>query len=203
MSAPSRVRTTALIAAVVTGAAVVYTLALVLGLPDPVWAPVLRAVLHLGELAALVGLALCGAAGRGAAARWGFGLAATGQVLLAVAEVLIGSAPDLGGALFGAGPLLVGLGLVLVGIGVLRTGVWRGWRRGVPLALGTYVFVLMTPVLVASGGPPAVPALWALAGWDVLWFLVGWDVLWFLVAAAVLVEPGRAGSRARAPQTAA
>ena len=185
-----RGRTAALVAALVTGLAVVYTLALLLGLRDPGWAALLRAVFHLGELAALVGLALCGAAGRGLPARLGFGAAALGQVLLAVAEVVFGTDPALAEVLFGAGPVLVGLGLVAVGVAVVRTGAWSGRRRLVPLALGAYVFVVMTPALVVSGGPPAPVALWALAGWD---------ALWFLIAVSVLAEPAGARGRSEDP----
>jgi hypothetical protein len=42
---------------------------------------------------------------------------------------------------------------------------------------GDYVFVVMTPVIIASGGPPAVPSLVALTGWEILWALTGISVL--------------------------
>jgi len=45
-----------------------------------------------------------------------------------------------------------------------------------------YVFVVLTPVIIASGGPPAVAVV---AG------LLVWQVLWVLIAVAVLVETGR------------
>jgi len=66
---------------------------------------------------------------------------------------------------------------------VIRTGRWSGWRRWVTLALGVYVFAVLTPIIIASGGPPELPAI---AG------LLVWQVLWVLIAVAVLVETGRA-----------
>lgn len=174
-----RSRTAAGIAALLTAVAVVYPLALLAGFPDPSGAHLARGVLHLGELAAVVALALSGAAGTGLLARTGLGAAGLGEVLLVVAEVVLVSDPGLSTGLFAVAPALVGLGLVLAGIAVVRTGRWSGWRRGVPLGPGAYVFVVMTPVLIASGGPPAAASLWALAGWD---------ALWLLIAVAVLVE---------------
>ena len=170
------------IAAVITGVAVVYTVALLLGVPDPDWAYLSRGVVHLAELAAVVALGRSGAAGTGVLAKLGLGLAGLGELMLAVAEVITVSATGLSDTLFAVAPNLVGLGLVLTGIAVIRTGRWTGWRRFVTLALGVYVFVVLTPVIIASGGPPAVAAV---AG------LLVWQVLWVLIAVAVLVETGR------------
>jgi hypothetical protein len=170
------------IAAVVTGLAVVYTVGLLVGMPDPDWAYLPRGIIHLGELAAVVALALSGAAGTGLLGRLGLGLACLGELMLAVAEVITLSAPGTSDTLFAIAPNLVGLGLILAGIAVIRTGRFTGWRRYVTLALGIYIFVVLTPVIIAAGGPPAVPAV---AG------LLVWQVLWVLIAVAVLVETGR------------
>lgn len=170
-------RVTASIAVLVTGLAAVYTLALLLGMDDPAWAYLPRGIIHLGELAAVVALALCGAAGAGPLAMIGLGAAGLGEILLAVAEVITGSSPGSSEALFTVAPSLAGLGLVLAGVAVVRAGRWTGWRRWVVLALGIYVFVVLTPVIIASGGPPAVPSVVALAGWELLWVLVGISVL--------------------------
>ena len=175
-------RTVARAAGVVTGLAVVYTVGLLLGMPDPEWAYLPRGVIHLGELATLLALGLSGAAGTGLLGRLGVGLGVLGALVLAVAEVLTLSAPATSETLFGVAPNLVGLGLLLAGIAVVRTGRWTGWRRWVTLALGVYVFGVMTPLIITSGGPPAPPAL---AG------LLGWQVLWVLIAVAVLVEAER------------
>jgi hypothetical protein len=170
------------IAAVVTGLAVVYTVGLLVGMPDPDWAYLPRGIIHLGELAAVVALALSGAAGTGLLGRLGLGLACLGELMLAVAEVITLSGPGTSDTLFAIAPNLVGLGLILAGIAVIRTGRFTGWRRYVTLAFGIYIFVVLTPVIIAAGGPPAVPAV---AG------LLVWQVLWVLIAVAVLVETGR------------
>ena len=102
--------------------------------------------------------------------------------MLAVAEVITESATGASDTLFAIAPNLVGLGLILAGIAVVRTGRWTGWRRYVTLVLGVYVFVVMTPVIIVAGGPPAVAAIGA---------LLVWEVLWVLIAVAVLTETAR------------
>jgi hypothetical protein len=52
----------------------------------------------------------------------------------------------------------------------------------VATAITGYVVLVLIPVVVATGGPPAPPALAA---------LLGWQVLWLLIAVAVLVEARR------------
>ena len=191
MSRLQHSRTAAAVAVVIIGLATGYALALLLGMPDPGWAYLPRGVIHLGELAAVVALALCGAAGTGRLAVVGLGAAGGGLVLLAVAEVITESGPGASGTLFMIAPNLVGLGLVLTGAAVVRTGRWTGWRRYVVLASGIYVFAVMTPVIIASGGPPAAAALVA---------LVGWEILWALIAVSVLTETaGARRSTAPAP----
>jgi len=175
-------RPVAVVAVVITGLATVYTLAILLGMPDPGWAYLPRGIIHLGELAALVAVGLSGAAGTGLLARLGLGLAVLGELMLAVAEVITESATGASDTLFAIAPNLVGLGLILAGIAVLRTGRWTGWRRYVTLVLGVYVFVAMTPVIIVAGGPPAVAAIGA---------LLVWEVLWVLIAVAVLTETAR------------
>ncbi len=175
-------RTAALIAAGITGLAVVYILALLLGWEEPEWAYLPRVIIHLGEFAAVAALGLSGAAGGGWLAKAGLGAAGLGSLLLAAAEVLYESSPEVGDPLFGIASTLVGIGLVLAGVAVVRAGTWIGWQRYVTLTLGVYVFIVLTPVLIASGGPPAVPSLWA---------LMGWQILWVLIAVAVLADPAK------------
>jgi hypothetical protein len=175
-------RPVAAIAALITGIATVYTIALLLGMPDPEWAYLPRGIIHLGELAALVALGLSGAAGGGLLGRLGLGLAILGELMLAVAEVITVSATGASDTLFAIAPNLVGLGLILAGVAVIRTGRWSGWRRYAPLVLGVYVFVVMTPVIIVAGGPPAAAAIGA---------LLVWEVLWVLVAVAALYETAR------------
>lgn len=163
--------------AALAGLGALYAFALLLGMPDPAWSYLARGVVHLGELAVLLAVAVSGAAGSGLLARVGVGLAVLGQLALAVAEWTLLAAPDLSMALFAVGPNLTGLGLVLTGIAVVRTGVLTGWRRWTVLALGAYVFLVMTPAIIVSGGPPAPLGLWALAVWGLLWVLIAVSVL--------------------------
>jgi len=180
----------AVIATVITGLAALYTAAILLGMPDPGWAYLPRGVIHLGELAVLVALAMSGAAGTGVVGRLGLGLGCLGELMLAVAEVITASAPGVSDTLFAIAPNLVGLGLILTGIAVIRTGRWTGWRRWVTLVLGIYVFAVMTPVIIVVGGPPAVPALGA---------LLVWEVLWVLIAVAALTETAQTARRGTVP----
>jgi hypothetical protein len=85
--------------------------------------------------------------------------------------VLWPRAAGLGDLLFSAGPLLTGVGLVVAGIAVARGRRLAGGWRFVPVAVGAYVFAVLMPVMIGSGGPPAPIALWTIAGWDVLWAL--------------------------------
>jgi hypothetical protein len=105
----------------------------------------------------VVALALSGAAGSGRAARTGLGASILGQAILAGAELTWPSKPDLGDMLFAIGPILTGFGLLAAGIAVLCAKRWAGWYQFTPIALGVYVFAVMIPVLIGSGGPPALP----------------------------------------------
>jgi hypothetical protein len=172
-----RARTAAQLALFITAAAVLYAAAAALTGWEPSLGWLIQAVIHVGELSAVAALALSGAAGSGRAARVGIGMAILGQATLAGAEVIWTRAPDLGDVLFGVGPTLTGAGLVVAGIAVLRARRWTGWQRFMPLTLGIYVFAIMTPVMVGSGGPPAVAALVTIAGWDVLWALIAISTL--------------------------
>jgi hypothetical protein len=170
-------RTLALVAVGVTAVLAIYALVVGFTAADPSWGYLLQALGHLGELAAVVALALSGAAGAGLLGRIGLGAAALGEVLLTVAELVYPSAPDLGDQLFMIAPLLSGIGMVLAGIAVLRAGRWSGWHRFVPLAVGIWMLAVTTPILITTGGPPAFAAVLAIAGWDVLWVLLGLSVL--------------------------
>jgi hypothetical protein len=170
-------RTTAGFALLITVIAIVYTAACAVTGWEPSLGWLVQSVIHAGELAAVVALALSGAAGPGRVARIGLGTAMLGQAVLTVAEPIWPGDPDLGDALFGVGPVLTGIGLLVAGIAVVRAGRWAGTRRFVPVAVGTYVLAVMIPVVIGSGGPPAPAALWAICGWDLLWLLLAVSVL--------------------------
>jgi hypothetical protein len=170
-------RSNTLIALLITPTAVLYTAGSALSRWEPSLGWLFQSVIHVGELLAVVALARSAAAGSGPAARIGLGAAILGQVTLASAELIWPNSPDLGDVLFSIGPVLTGVGLAVAGISVLRAGRWTGWHRFTPVAVGGYVFVVMIPVLIGSGGTPAPAALWAIAGWDVLWTLVAVSAL--------------------------
>jgi hypothetical protein len=157
---------TARIGVALTGLATLYIVALLVGLPDPPGAAWGRALVHLGELAVLVAVVGSGAAGRRGLGRAGAVVAGLGLVGLAVAEPMTNATADL---LFTISPNLVGLGMILLGIAVLQEGAWTGWVRFLPLALGIAVFVVLTPLIIVSGGPPEPLGLVGLLVWEILW----------------------------------
>ena len=120
-------RVSALIAVPVTAIAVLYAASAAF-----TWEPslgwLIQALIHLGELAAVVALASSGAVGASRPGRAGLAVAATGQILLAVAEVVWPRQPDLGNVLFGIAPILTGAGLITAGITLFRPTAAAGCR---------------------------------------------------------------------------
>jgi hypothetical protein len=179
------------VGALVTVAGVGYSVAAMAG-SEAAWGSWAQTVLHLGELAVVVALAGLGALG---VLGWvGWVLAVLGQLVLAVAEVVFVSAPGLGDVMFGIGPLLSGAGMICVGIVVSRTAVLR-WRV-LPLLVGIWILVPTTPVLIATGGPPNVIALAAIAVWDVLWAATAIAIL---AATAAALHARTGNERLRQP----
>lgn len=64
-------------------------------------------------------------------------------------------------AVFGLGTVLFAIGFLVVGRATIRAGIWRGWRRFTPLAIGVWSVVLiglqLTPAL------PTAVAVYALS----------------------------------------
>lgn len=137
------------------------------------------AVQHLGLLGGIAGLDRSGVAGRH---RLGLAIAAGGMALLAVVELLAISAArspypdgvrtDALDGLYGVSTVAIGVGLTAAGVAIARAGVWRGWRRWVPLATGLYVFVPMFPAMFGS----FLAARLAITGWMLLFALLGWSL---------------------------
>ncbi|GLZ50324.1 hypothetical protein Acsp06_65090 [Actinomycetospora sp. NBRC 106375] len=177
-------RTFALVGVVITVLAALFAAVGALTGWEPPWGFLAQAVIHLGELAVVIAVALSGAAGRGWLARIGLGAAIIGQVLLVAAELIYPVSPDVGDQIFYVAPLLSAIGLILAGIAVLSARRWSGWRRFTPMLVGLWSLVVLTPALIASGGPPAPLALWAITGWELCWVALGAAVLTEIVVPA-------------------
>lgn len=96
-------RTSALVGVITVLAALFAAIGALTGW-EPSWGFLARAVIHLGELAVVLALALCGAAGRGWPGRIGVGAAIIGQVLLVAAELVYPVSPDVGDQIFSVAP---------------------------------------------------------------------------------------------------
>jgi len=139
-------------------------------------------VQHLGLLAGLYGLWRSGAVGTSPLGRWSTWGAMVGMGLLAVTELVAISGSDsirpsartdMIDSLYGISSVTIGVALILVGIAVIRTRRWQGWRAALPLFLGVYVFVPLTPALLAS----FVLARVAIGGWMLGFALLGWALV--------------------------
>ena len=138
---------------------------------------------HLGLLAGLLALRWAGVLPDTRPARWGWTAAVIGMAGLAVTELVALAAADADvdsgiasalGGLYGVTCTAMGVGLVLAGASMWRARVWTGWRRGVVLALGIWVFVPMFPALVVT---PTDGARLAIGGWMLLFAGLGLALL--------------------------
>ncbi|MFZ1490009.1 MAG: hypothetical protein WAS51_08705 [Ilumatobacteraceae bacterium] len=116
------------------------------------------AALHGLVIAGLVAFGHSGAAGRSRTATIGVALAIAGTALLLVGELasipirdaeVDDTSAGIVGAIFGIGGTASTIGFLLTGWATLRAGVWHGWRRFTPLAVGLWL-VILTPVTLAA-----------------------------------------------------
>jgi hypothetical protein len=145
------------------------------------------AVQHLMLLVGVVALIRTAWTRRSRLAVVGFWIAAAGFLLLAAMEILAITAAsaamtspeaDLINSLYGIPTIICGLGLLIGGIGFARASGLTGWRRWLPMILGTYVFVPLLPAIFA-------PYVWgriAIGVWMLLFAGLGW----------MLIRPGDA-----------
>jgi hypothetical protein len=152
------------------------------------WDAALRAVLHVGQLAAALAVGRAGLAGSGLTVRIGLGLWIFGSVCYTAGELVYLIARGPSDSVFGIGSIATLVGMVMVGVGVLRTNRWTGPGRFLPLVTGLYVIPL-TVVLVATNA-----ALVALAGYSMLWLLLSLS-LYFATRIPLRSGATRAGSR--------
>ena len=134
---------------------------------------------HLGLLAGLLALRWAGALPDTRPARWGWAAAVIGMAGLAVTELVAIAAADADvdsgigaalGGLYGVTCTAMGVGLLMAGASMWRAHAWEGWRRGVVLALGVWVFVPMFPALIVT---PTDGARLAIGGWMLLFAALG------------------------------
>jgi hypothetical protein len=137
---------------------------------------------HFGLLAGVYALWRSGVVGTGRLARVGSWGAIVSIALLAACELVAISAADAlrpsgrtdtMDSLYGISSILVGITLIVAGVSVIRTGRWQGLRRFLPLALGVYIFVPLTPALFAS----FLLARLAIGGWMLGFAFLGWALI--------------------------
>jgi hypothetical protein len=149
--------------------------------PPVWWDAVLRAVLHLGQLAAAIAVSRAGLTGNGSYARIGLVLWILGSIAFAVGELVYLVARGPSDMVFQVGSVAMLVGMVMAGVAVLRARRWTGPGRFLPLITGLYI-VPLTMVIITTDA-----ALAALAGYSVLWLLLGLS-LYFVTRASLLVK---------------
>jgi hypothetical protein len=170
---PAVVRRLGLVCAVGSAIAVVVALLPLQALSfdndhTPVWTALLLAVLQVPQLAGIVALHLSGAPGRRWAAWTGTVVAAAGSALLMVGELLMPSDTATSDVALSIASPAVGIGMVVVGTAVVLCRRWTSAARWLPLALGVYVFAVITPAILVGAGE-----VYAIAGSWLLWAVLG------------------------------
>lgn len=108
----------------------------------------------------------------------GSALTVPGELVLAfVADAPVDSArSSAASSVFGVGLLLADIGLIIFGIAALRSRQWQTQWAALPLALGVFQLLVVTPV-VLSAGFASVAAFAVITASDVLTTLVGVGLL--------------------------
>lgn len=139
-------------------------------------------VQHLGLLAGQWALRQSGAAGSSRTAAAGHLIGLGGMALLTLTELLAIAASgspypsprtNVLDALYGVSSIALGVGLLMVGVMVVRERQWSGWPRWLPLTMGVWVFVPMTPAMLAG----FLPARLAISAWMLLYAALGWALV--------------------------
>ena len=137
--------------------------------PPPAAIPVLNIIIHLLQMAGVVGLLRSEAAGRGRLAVAGPALTLFGFAVLVPAEAAWLTQLGVADTLFSVATLALMLGLLLAGAAVVRARRWTGWHRFTPLACGLFIPLVLYP----SFGLPGLAMHYALGLWGVCWLLLG------------------------------
>lgn len=148
---------------------------------------------HLGLVVVLVGLIRSGALGDRALGRLGGWVAVAGTGALTVTELLAmryahwdNDAANAGlmGTSYGVSVSVLGVGMIVAGIAAVRAGVWSGWSRWTPLAVGVAAFAIVTPAMFG--------------GFVTARLGIGFFMLLFAALGAALLVHGRRAATARA-----
>ena len=126
-------------------------------------------------LAVLIAGLLWTPVARGWAGRLGIVGGAASMLALAgleIVSVAVGDSVD-PGAWYGLASFGVGLGLSMAGVSAARTPMRTSWMRLLPLAIGLYVFVILTPGILAGFAPGQV----VIGGWMLLFARLGRELL--------------------------
>lgn len=146
------------------GFAVIQTLFFVQHLP----LAVLLALLWTSGVAGRSSLAKVGAVGSAASM---LGLAVTELIAIPSAEETYPGSGTLHlDILYTVTSIGIGLFAILAGIATLRAKVWTGWERWLPLAIGVYVFVVLTPGIMLGFDAGRL----VIGAWMLLFAALGW-----------------------------
>lgn len=132
----------------------------------------------VGLTGGATGLQLVGATGANWQKKLGFGgmiFTLLGAVSYIAGTIFIYNFPDRATKQIFTplGSLLLTIGMLKIGGAVLSAGVWRGWRRYIPLLVGLYFPVQLPLQIIFFLGQGKGPNALLLGVWGVAWALLG------------------------------
>jgi hypothetical protein len=142
----------------------------------------LWALTHLLTLCGALGLARSQVVGGPRSGRLGTRLAIVGMAALIPCELAFvpfasstdsDPGPMLASAAIGLSSVVAAVGFVMAGVAVLRAGIWVGPARVLPLLAGIWVFIGMTPLIIADGRLFYL----GIGSWNALLAALGWALM--------------------------
>jgi len=132
----------------------------------------------LGLTGGAFGLLLSGATGAGWQKKLGFGgllFNLLGAVSYIAGTIFIYNFPDRATKQIFTplGSLLLTIGMLKLSVAVLSAGVWRDWRRFIPLLVGLYFPIQLPIQIIFFLGQGKGPNALLLGVWGILWALLG------------------------------
>jgi hypothetical protein len=124
------------------------------------WLELVWTLTHVLTLFGALGLVRSGLIGTSRGGRIGGRLAVVGMALLIPCELAFipvaastdsDTGPIIASTAIGIASMIAGAGFVIAGVAVLRARMWTGPVRILPLLTGVWVFVGMTPLIIADG----------------------------------------------------